>query len=53
VVNGRIVLVDRLRGQSQPENARVEVEISLRVAGDRGDVVNALEPHVNSLSAVR
>ena len=45
VVDAGIVLVDRLGGQPEPEHARVEVEVLLRVPGDGGDVVEALESH--------
>jgi len=45
VVDAGIVLVDRLGHQAQAEDARVEVDVERRVAGDRGDVVDALEPH--------
>jgi hypothetical protein len=43
VVDARVVLVDRLGGQAQPEDARVEVEVPARVPGDRRDVVEAFE----------
>ena len=43
VVDARVVLVDRLGGQAQTEDARVEVEVPERVPGDRGDVVDAFE----------
>ena len=43
VVDARVVLVDRLGDQPQAEHARVEVDVARRVAGDRGDVVDALE----------
>jgi hypothetical protein len=45
VVDGGIVLVDRLGGQPQAHDARVEVEIALCVTGDRRDVVDAFESH--------
>ena len=45
VVDGRIVLVDGLLDHPQPEHARVEVDVARRVAGDRGDVVDAVEVH--------
>ena len=45
VVDGRVVLVDRLGHQAQPEHARVEVDVAGGVAGDRGDVVDAVEAH--------
>jgi hypothetical protein len=45
VVDGRVVLIDRLGDQPEPEHARVEVEVADRVAGDRGDVVDALQLH--------
>ena len=45
VVDGRVVLVDRLLDQPQAENAGVEVDIPRRVAGDAGDVVDAVQAH--------
>jgi hypothetical protein len=45
VIDGRVVLIDRLLDHAQTEHARVEVDVSRGVAGDRGDVVNALERH--------
>ncbi len=45
VVDGRIVLVDRLLHEPQPEDARVEVDVAGRVAGDARDVMDAVEPH--------
>ena len=45
VVDGRVVLVDRLLHQPQAEHPRVEVEVLRGVAGDRGDVVDAFELH--------
>ena len=45
VVDGRVVLVDRLGGQPQAEDAGVEVDVAAGVAGDRGDVVDAFEFH--------
>src|SRR6185503_18296047 len=48
VVHARVVLVHRLRGQPQPEHARVEVDVPRGVARDRGDVVDAVESHLVS-----
>ncbi len=45
VVDGRIVLVDRLLHQPQSQDADVELHVGGRVAGDRGDVVDAFELH--------
>jgi hypothetical protein len=47
VIGGRIVEVYSPLDEPQPQNAGVEVEISLRIARDTGDVVNAggLESH--------
>ena len=45
VVDGRVVLVDGLLDQAQAQHARVEVDVALRVLGDRRDVVNSLELH--------
>src|ERR1700730_1621573 len=56
VVDGRVVLVDRLLDHPQAEHAGVELDVARRVRGDRGDVVNALELHLEmtlSTSATR
>jgi hypothetical protein len=45
VVDGRVVLVDRLLDEAQAEHARVEVDIARSVGRDRRDVVNAFESH--------
>jgi len=45
VVDEGVVLVDRLGGQSQAEDARVEVDVPAGVARDRADVVEAVEVH--------
>ena len=45
VVDGRVVLVDRLLDQPQSHYARIEVDVALGVLGDRRDVVDALELH--------
>ena len=45
VVDGRVVLVDALLDEPQPEHPSVEVDVAGRVAGDGGDVVDALELH--------
>ena len=45
VVDGRVVLVDRLLHHAQPEHARVELDVRRRVAGDAGDVMDAFELH--------
>jgi hypothetical protein len=45
VVDRRIVLVDGLLDQSEPEHARVEVHVGRGVAGDGADVVDAFELH--------
>jgi len=49
VVDAGRVLVDRLLDHPQAEGARVEVDVSLCVAGDRGDVVDAFELHLIDL----
>src|SRR4029077_18057655 len=49
VVDGGIVLVDRLFHQAESHDPGVEVDVLLGVAGDRGDVVNALELHTTIL----
>ena len=43
VIDGRVVLVDRLLDEPQAEHARVELDVRGRIAGDRGDVMDALE----------
>src|SRR6266550_5702510 len=48
VVDGRIVLVDGLLHEAQPEDAHIEVDVAGGVARDAGDVVNALEAHAGS-----
>ena len=50
VVDGRIVLVDGLGGHAQAEDACVEVDVARRVAGDGGDVVDAVEVHGQSFA---
>ena len=43
VVAARIVKVDGEFDQAQTEQARVEVDVSIGVTGNRGDVVNSKE----------
>jgi hypothetical protein len=45
VVDGRVVLVDGLLDEPQPEDPDVELDVRGRVARDRGDVVDAFELH--------
>ena len=45
VVDGRVVLVDRLLDEAEAERAGVELDVARRVAGDAGHVVDAFEPH--------
>ena len=45
VVDGGVVLVDRLLDEPKAEDAGVELDVPGRVARDQGDVVNAFEPH--------
>ena len=45
VVDGRVVLVDRLLHEPQAEDARVEVHVPRGVGGDRRDVVDPFELH--------
>src|SRR5947209_3348221 len=45
VVDGRVVLVDGLGDQPQSHDPGVEVDVARGVAGDGGDVVDALELH--------
>ena len=48
VVDGRVVLVDRLLDHPQPEDARVEVDVPGRVGRDARDVVDAVESHAGN-----
>jgi hypothetical protein len=43
VVDARVVLVDRLLDQAKTEHARIEVHVARGVAGDQGDVVDAVD----------
>ncbi len=43
VVGAGVVLVDALLDQAHAENARIEVQILLGGAGDRGDVVDPVD----------
>ena len=45
VVDGRIVLIDRLLDQAQAEDPGIEVDVVLGVRGDRGDVMDTFELH--------
>ena len=45
VVDGGVVLVHGLLHQAQPEDARVEVDVPGRVAGDRRYVMDAFQLH--------
>ena len=48
VVDGRVVLVDRLLHHAQAQHSRVEVDVSRRVPSDRRDVVDSFELHGRS-----
>jgi hypothetical protein len=50
VVDARVVLVDRLGDEPEPEHPRVEVEVPARIAGDRADVVDPVERHAANLT---
>src|SRR3954465_6866375 len=50
VVDGRVVLVDRLLDEPQAEHPRVEVDVARSVAGDARDVVDAVELHATPAS---
>ena len=50
VIDGRIVLVDRLLDESQAEHAGVEVDVAWRVGGDQRDVVDTFQPHERILT---
>ena len=43
VIGARVVEVDGLLDEPEPQHARVEVHVAARVAGDRRHVVNAEE----------
>ena len=45
VVDGRVILVDALLDEPEPEDAHVEVDIAGRIPRDRRDVMDALELH--------
>jgi hypothetical protein len=45
VVDGGLVLVDRLLHEAQTHQAGVEVDVALRLRGDRRDVVDSFELH--------
>src|SRR5581483_4669366 len=53
VVDGRVVLVDRLLHHPETENARVEVDVARGVPGDAGHVVDAFELHWSLLRSGR
>ena len=53
VIDGRVVLVDGLLDHPQPEHARVEVDVGLRVRRDGRDVVDAVELHLVPRVALR
>ena len=50
VVDVRVVLVHRLGDQAQAEDAGVEGQVARSVAGDAGDVVDAVEAHRGKLA---
>src|SRR5918994_2775637 len=52
VVDARVVLVDRLCGQPQAEDARVVVDVARGVARDRRDVVDTVEVHAPTPSRI-
>ena len=43
VVGARVVLIDAALDEPHAENAGIEVEVLLRRAGDRGDVMKAVD----------
>jgi hypothetical protein len=45
VINGGIVLIDRLLYESHPESAGIELDVRRSIAGDATDVVDSLELH--------
>ncbi len=45
VVHGGVVLVDGLLHEAQAQDARVEVDVTRRVTGDAGDVMDTFELH--------
>ena len=50
VVDGRVVLVDRLLDEPQPQHAAVVLDVGRRVAGDARHVVDPLELHARSMT---
>ena len=49
VVDRGVVLIDGLLDHAQSENARVEVDVAGRVAGDAGHVVDSFKAHFDLL----
>jgi hypothetical protein len=47
VIDGRVVLVDGLLDEPEPEDARVEVDVARSIRGDARDVVDAVETDVS------
>jgi hypothetical protein len=52
VVDGRVVLVDRLLDEPEAQHTRVEVDVPGGVAGDQRDVVDAVDGAHRFLSSV-
>jgi len=46
VIDARVVLVDALRDQPQPEHSGVEVDVGAGIPGDGADVMNSFESHL-------
>jgi hypothetical protein len=53
VVDGRIVLVDRLLNHPEPQRAGVEAHVLGSVPGDAGHMMNAFQLHCASLLRLR
>ena len=48
MVSARIVEVDRALDQPQPEQVGVEVQVTLRIAGDGGDVMESTDRYAHT-----
>jgi hypothetical protein len=53
VVDGGVVLVDRLLHEPQAENLGVVGDVLRRIAGDTRDVVDPVQPHPSSVTVDR
>ena len=53
VVDGGVVLVDRLLDEAEPQHPRVEVDVARRIPGDQRHVVDTFEQHRCIVQAAR